>query len=37
MIAAEDPDVLYVILAESDTSQHTFGAADRPEETDPDS
>ncbi len=36
MIAAEDPDVLYVILAESDTAQHTFGAADRPEEwTDP--
>jgi arylsulfatase A-like enzyme len=31
-IAAEDPDVLYALLAECDTSQHAFGAADRPEE-----
>src|SRR5262249_20643374 len=36
VIQAEDPDVLYVDLANSDTAQHLFGAADRPEEwTDP--
>jgi predicted AlkP superfamily pyrophosphatase or phosphodiesterase len=36
IIAAEDPDVLYVNLADCDTVQHIFGAADRPEEwTDP--
>jgi arylsulfatase A-like enzyme len=29
---AEDPDVAYVVLAEVDTVQHVFGAADRPEE-----
>jgi len=34
IIAAEDPDVLYVLLAESDTAQHIFGAADVPEEWD---
>lgn len=32
MIAAEDPDILYALLAECDTAQHVFGAADRPEE-----
>jgi predicted AlkP superfamily pyrophosphatase or phosphodiesterase len=32
IIQAEDPDVLYVDLANSDTAQHIFGAADRPEE-----
>jgi hypothetical protein len=32
IVAAEDPDVLYVNLAECDTIQHIFGAADRPEE-----
>jgi predicted AlkP superfamily pyrophosphatase or phosphodiesterase len=32
IIEAEDPDVLYVDLANSDTAQHIFGAADRPEE-----
>jgi predicted AlkP superfamily pyrophosphatase or phosphodiesterase len=32
VIAAEDPDVLYVVLAECDTVQHIFGAADAPEE-----
>ena len=31
-ISAEDPDVLYVLLAETDTSQHIWGAADNPEE-----
>jgi predicted AlkP superfamily pyrophosphatase or phosphodiesterase len=31
-IMAEDPDVTYVVLAEVDTVQHVFGAADRPEE-----
>jgi predicted AlkP superfamily pyrophosphatase or phosphodiesterase len=36
MIMAEDPDVAYVALTETDTVQHVFGAADRPEEwTDP--
>jgi predicted AlkP superfamily pyrophosphatase or phosphodiesterase len=36
LIAAEDPDVLYVNLAECDTVQHIFGSADKPEEwTDP--
>jgi arylsulfatase A-like enzyme len=36
IIQAEDPDVLYIDLANSDTAQHLFGAADRPEEwTDP--
>lgn len=34
VIAAEDPDVLYVLLAECDTAQHIFGAADQPEEWD---
>jgi predicted AlkP superfamily pyrophosphatase or phosphodiesterase len=32
IIQAEDPDVLYVDLSNSDTAQHIFGAADRPEE-----
>jgi arylsulfatase A-like enzyme len=32
VIQAEDPDVLYVVLADVDSAQHTFGAADRPEE-----
>jgi hypothetical protein len=34
VIAAEDPDVLYVVLAECDTSQHIFGSADAPDEWD---
>lgn len=34
MIAAEDPDVAYVVLAETDTVQHVFGAADKPSEWD---
>jgi arylsulfatase A-like enzyme len=32
VIQAEDPDVLYVDLADTDSIQHLFGAADRPEE-----
>ncbi|PYQ11277.1 MAG: hypothetical protein DMF80_22095 [Acidobacteria bacterium] len=32
IIQAEDPDVLYVDLANSDSAQHIFGAADRPDE-----
>src|SRR5207245_1401358 len=32
IVQAEDPDVLYTNLAECDTVQHIFGAADRPEE-----
>jgi len=32
ILQAEDPDVLYTNLAECDTVQHIFGAADRPEE-----
>jgi predicted AlkP superfamily pyrophosphatase or phosphodiesterase len=32
VIQAEDPDVLYVVLASGDDAQHVFGAADRPEE-----
>jgi predicted AlkP superfamily pyrophosphatase or phosphodiesterase len=31
-LQAEDPDVLYVNLANTDVAQHVFGAADRPEE-----
>jgi predicted AlkP superfamily pyrophosphatase or phosphodiesterase len=34
VIQAEDPDVLYVNLADTDTAQHVFGAADRPGEWD---
>lgn len=36
VMAAEDPDVMYTVLADCDAAQHLFGAADRPEEwTDP--
>ena len=34
VIQAEDPDVLYVNLADADAVQHLFGSADRPSEWD---